>query len=101
MYFIPRERSDRGTCFAGIEPPLSRSLAALGMKYRCSAGVRLLPARPPAPLSPYRHFTPTPNCSREKLAPVTMVFPLVRLPLVETTRLANGVTHSRGLAPIS
>jgi hypothetical protein len=43
----------------------------------------------------YRQVSPAPSCSKEKLASVTMVFPLVRFPLVETIRLANGVNHSR------
>ena len=38
--------------------------------------------------------TAAPICISEKLASVTMLFPLVRFPLVETIRLANGVSQS-------
>ena len=46
------------------------------------------------PTAPQRQVIPAPICMREKLASVTMVFPLVMLPLVETIRLAYGVSQS-------
>ena len=43
---------------------------------------------------PQRQVKPAPICSIEKLAPVTMVLPLVRLPELVTSMLAKGLNHS-------
>ena len=46
------------------------------------------------PTAPQRQVIPAPICMSEKLASVTMVLPLVRLPLVETIMLTYGVNQS-------
>ena len=46
----------------------------------------------------YRQVTPAPTWNTEKLASVTIRLPLVRLPLVDTSRFAYGEIRNRGLA---
>ena len=46
----------------------------------------------------YRQVTPAPTCSIEKLASVTSVVPLVRLPELVTIRFANDEIHTFGPA---